>query len=103
MMKKIAPLTLILLALSVCGRSEHDVRIQESVSGILFHDHANSATYRQLRSGIRKFPLQVVNGHDHFIEISEDQFSVIESGLPITIQSTENQFHKHDVVLQKLD
>ena len=84
-----------------CTSSENDIRIQYSVSEELLHSHDSDITYRGLSSGILRYNLLDRNTHSHTYELTPEEFSWLEMGLPVVIRSTENQHHSHTVTLQK--
>lgn len=89
-----------LAALGFCGGAQKEARIQAAVSPAALHIHEVSINYRQLSSGIRSFPMSEVAGHRHTVVLNEDQAAMLSAGVPVVVESSEEQGHRHAVTLQ---
>ncbi len=90
----------LLLSCSSTGRQN---TLQCTVSTELFHTHKTDLTYRKVKSGIRIFLLTASEGHTHSYELREDQVAYLELNVPIALDSTLTNGHKHSVLIQKSD
>ena len=86
-----------------CSDPDNDIRIQSAVSTTLIHNHQTDITFRLLAAGVRRFNLLPAGGHDHNFQINEEQYALLQLGLPVVVQSSINQAHEHTVTIQRLE
>ncbi len=92
---------LALLCFSAACTSEPDrPRLQAFVEERLFHTHALRITFRLLESGVRSFPLEENAGHNHTLELSEEEAALLLVGAPVARESSESAGHRHGTLLQ---
>ncbi len=88
-----------------CISSDRDPRIQAFVGVEAGHAHTAAVTYRDIRSGLRTFPLLESYGHSHSFELFDLRGDItnLDLGLPVAVTSTFESGHTHSILLQKLD
>lgn len=84
-----------------CGGPEPEARILSVVSTSAGHVHTADIRYRALRSGLRRFYLETSEGHRHSFDVTAEGFGLLELGYPFVAESSTDQFHTHQVTLQK--
>lgn len=88
-----------------CLSSDRDPRMQAFVGVEAGHTHTAAITYRDIRSGLRTFPLLEAYGHSHSFELFDLRGDIgnLDLGLPVAVTSSYTNGHTHSILLQKLD
>lgn len=90
----------VLCASAACSSEPDRPRLQAFVEERLFHTHTVHITFRLLESGVRSFPLEENAGHNHTLELSEEDAALLLIGAPVTRESSEAAGHRHGTLLQ---
>ncbi|MCL6266163.1 hypothetical protein [Flagellimonas myxillae] len=64
------------------------------------HGHTLTVSKEDVEAGVEKqYSIQGGSGHNHTIRLTEDHFASLRQNNQITVESSQNSLHRHDVTV----